>query len=263
MITSKILVPRRNGGQLNADYFTPDSSDSELNDTLLILCHGFTGERTEWGRLTHAGEKLAENNYHAIIFDFSGSGENVREPITLSKQVQDLEDVVQWGREQGFSRFATIGLSFGGLTSSLANIPDRFTAIFWAPAFYMNRILRKKTGPLYGLIRWKLCKPGSILHIPKGKSKQPTLIIDHNFYEEIDKVNLDSFLPNFTIPSLIIQGTSDKSALYPWTKEAFSKFPQDDQHQMIDVPGATHDFNGEHLEQFISISIDWLKKFKP
>ena len=72
-----------------------------------------------------------------MTLDFSGSGENERELITLSKQARDLEDVYDWVKTQGYSNIAAIGLSFGGLTLLVANLPEIKTKVFWAPGFYL------------------------------------------------------------------------------------------------------------------------------
>ncbi len=135
MVVERIQIPKRTGEILHGDLFIPDSEMDSTPQTLVILCHGFTGDRQEWGRFTQLCETLADNGYHAITFDFSGSGENARELITLSKQVADLEDVALWGRKHNFSNFVTIGLSFGGLTSLLASIPRPYYGNFLGSCF--------------------------------------------------------------------------------------------------------------------------------
>ena len=136
-------IEARDGERLHATWCEAERTGGDQRP-LAILCHGFTGDRQEWGRFPEAAAALVRAGIDAVSFDFTGSGENPRKPVALSKQVTDLEDVGAWARTQGYSRIATIGLSFGGLTSLLANLPDRKVAVFWAPALYMHKSLGKR-----------------------------------------------------------------------------------------------------------------------
>jgi len=144
-----ITIAARDGEPLHATWYTgPQLSKDDR--TIAILCHGFTGDREEWGRFPAMASALSKAGIDAVIFDFTGSGENNRRPVSLFRQVADLEDVGSWAGQRGYSHLATIGLSFGGLTTLLAEIPARRVAVFWAPAFYMNT--------LFASSRWKLMR---------------------------------------------------------------------------------------------------------
>jgi putative redox protein len=243
--------------QLHAEYY-PLSPKLD-NRPLVIICHGFSGDKYEWGRFPRTAEQMNEAGFDAIYFDFSGSGENLRESITLTKQIRDLEQVAMWGQNQGYSRIVTIGLSFGGITSLLAKIPARKVAVFWAPAFYMVRIFKKKFGSFgYKIVKWILNHKKTPF---KLQTKKEPIFMDKTFIDAIETHLADPILKEFTLPSLIIQGTEDSAVLPAWTQEAFSKMPQNERHKYITVDGATHDFEGVHLEQFIQESISWIKKF--
>jgi len=43
------------------------------------------------------------------------------------------------------------------------------------------------------------------------------------------------------------------------TKKAFSMMPQDDNHKLVEVQNATHDFEEKHLQEFIRETVNWLK----
>ena len=161
---------------------------------------------------------------------------NFREPITLSKEIQDLEDVAQWARNQGYSKVITIGFSLGGLATLLANIPERITAIFWSPAFYFIRSLKKMVGPLYGILNRHLHKSKKILKLSYEIAKYSAIWVNYTFVDEFEELNLDSILQNFTTSSIIIQGAKDSVAPANWTREAFEHMPQDEHHQLIELP---------------------------
>ena len=139
----KKLIPRSVGGHLHAVHFTNEKSEDSKRNPFVIICHGFTGDKYEWGRFTETAIALNKVGFEALIFDFSGSGENEREFITLSKQARDLEDVHDWVKNQGYSNIAVIGLSFGGLTLLVANLPEVKTKVFWAPGFYLKKMFPK------------------------------------------------------------------------------------------------------------------------
>ncbi len=222
----------------------------------IIFCHGFTGDKYEWGTFPKTAEKLAAEGFDAIIFDFSGSGQNPREPITLSKQVQDLEDVFGWAKQQGYAKISAIGLSFGGLTLLVAKLPDLKAAVFWAPGFNLAKRFN-----LFKRFGWRfasLFKKGP----KKIKSTETGPIwVDYSFVEDLLDYNVDEYLVDFATPTLIVQGTADTSVKPHDTRFAFQLMPIDDHHQLVEVPGATHLFQDAHLDQFINQTIVWLKKY--
>lgn len=217
----------------------------------MIICHGFTGDKYEYGRFTKTAIALNEARFDALIFDFSGSGENEREFITLSKQARDLENVYAWARIQGYTMISVIGLSFGGLTALISELPDVKTYVFWAPAFNLKgkffvsieEILKKKT-----------------LKLPTSGNCE-SIIIDYTFVEDLLDYDVNSYLQKLSTPALIIQGTKDRSVRLSHTKEAFKFLPQNNHHKLIEIDKATHNFDGDHLKRFIEASINWLKNY--
>ena len=37
--------------------------------------------------------------------------------------------------------------------------------------------------------------------------------------------------------------------------------PQDEDHKFVEVQGANHDFEEEHLKEFIKETVNWLEKY--
>ena len=252
-----LTIQKKNGYYLNAQLYA--TGDDVSSTPIVILCHGFTGDKFEWGRFPKTAEELNKNGIDALLFDFSGSGENERIPVTLPNQVEDLEEVVIWTTAQGYSRIGTIGLSFGGITSLLANLPDRNAAVFWAPAFYMKRVMKLPLfflANLFGKLRKKPIKRNS-------SGKGGAILIDRTFTMGIKKLEhqINPTLANSTIPSLIVQGIDDPVVKVEITRDAFALMPQNETHEMIEVAGATHDFKEQHLDEFIEHSIAWFKQY--
>ncbi len=250
----KILkIEARDGEMLHATWHEAAGTGGNRYP-LAILCHGFRGDRQEWGRFSEAAAALVRAGIDTLFFDFTGCGENARKPVMLSKQVTDLEDVYAWSRKQGYSRIATIGLSFGGLTSLLANLPDRKVAVFWAPALYMHKSLGRSK-----LLLGKLATVfGRDLKIGAVSGY---LIVNRRFFDDIEAAisKIDDLLSGFDTPSLIVQGLDDRAVHPEWTRVAFSHMPRDDRHKLVEVPGATHDFKGKELALFLEESVSWIQ----
>ncbi|MFW9941573.1 MAG: alpha/beta hydrolase family protein [Candidatus Thorarchaeota archaeon] len=248
----KFLIPRGIGGNLHAVHFLSEKEYThQINgkNPFAILCHGLTGDKCEWGRFNKTAEALNEEGIDAVLFDFSGSGENERELITLSKQAKDLEDVYKWTQNQGYKWIAVLGLSFGGLTALIASLPDVKTYIFWAPAFFIKELFSEMTK-----------NKEKKLSLPSSGDYEP-IIIDYTFVEDLSGYDIESHLKNLGTPALIVQGTRDKSVQLSQTRKAFSIMPQDKNHNLSEIEKATHNFDGIYLDKFIKITINWIKKY--
>lgn len=254
----RLMIARRVGGELHAVHHFLEEKAGKF--PLIILCHGFTGDKTEWGRFPYTAEQLNKAGLDAIYFDFSGSGENSREPVTLSQQIHDLEDVYAWAQNQGYRQISTIGLSFGGLTSFMAELPGRKCLVLWAPALSMAKIIRNKATPILYKLGKLLLKIKATQKIPTSIPDQAPLLIDRQFFHEIENVEVDSRLKQWKLPLLLVQGTLDEAARPEWNREAFSLIPNNGINRMIMIEGATHDFKEGHLDQFIQHSIDFFRQ---
>jgi esterase/lipase len=218
---------------------------------IIIMCHGFTGDKSEWGRFPETAKALNKEGYDSLIFDFSGSGENKREPINLTKQANDLENVYSWVKNQGYSKVAVLGLSFGGLTTIKANLQGIVTEVLWAPPLLLHT-----TGEQ---VDWFKDIDKGPVEIPSSGDYDP-IIIDMSFPMDVANFRIRPALKKHFTPTLIIQGTADEKVPLELNKKAFKTMPQDDYHKFVEVQGATHDFEEEHLQEFIRETIFWLKK---
>ncbi|MBD3349903.1 MAG: abhydrolase domain-containing 18 [Candidatus Lokiarchaeota archaeon] len=256
--TLKIEIPRRNQKVLIANFYKTDVHQIK-KPPLVILLHGFPGDKLEAGRFPPMAKKLNENSIDAVAIDFAGYGENEREPVLLSKQIENLEDVYKWAQNKGYSSIGTLGLSMGGITSLLADLPDRKVAVFWAPAFYMTKIVRKAGKSFAGFWFRVLKKP-----IRFSNKKHEKVTINQQFIDEIFQKPpeaIDVKLANFNTPALIIQGTTDLAVFPKWSKHAYSKMPQDEHHKIECVKRSGHGFRGDKLKQFIDHSMDMFKRY--
>ena len=244
---NKLIIQSVNNNKLHTILYL---SGTKRSDSILIMCHGFTGDKFEWGRFPELAKKCNREGFDALIFDFSGSGENERIPINLTNQIQDLESVYQWVLDNEYKKIAVLGLSFGGLTALGAKLPGITTYIFWAPFFFLHTTEDKTD-------YFKDLNKGPVRIPPSGEGEP--LLIDMSFIIEFPKVRVNSHLRKLNVPVLMIQGTSDQSVPYKFTRKAFSLLPNNDSNKLVEIKDATHDFEEEHLKKFIEHTIQWLK----
>ncbi len=254
-MSQKIInIPKSSKGGLNGLHFETGKPYDEI--PIVILAHGFTGDQHEWGRFTKTAQEFNKAGFDAISFDFSGSGKNPREPVTLFKQVQDLKDVHEWVKSKGYKKINVLGLSFGGLTALVANLPNINATVFWAPGFYVKRAFPKK----HIFLMWLQSTFSKKPHSMPSANNEP-ILIKYNFMKEVIKLDIDKILSNYITPSIVIQGDMDETVHYDWNLEAFQHMPQDEHHKFVKIEGAGHDFKEAHLDQFIENSINWINKY--
>jgi pimeloyl-ACP methyl ester carboxylesterase len=252
MVEKRVLIPSGEDKKLHGDFFFAKEEKLKEKPPILIMCHGFTGDKSEWGRFPETAKALNKEGYDVLTFDFSGSGENEREPVNLTKQARDLENVWSWVKNQGYSKIAVLGLSFGGLTIVKANLPEIITTILWAPPLLLHT-----TGDQ---TEWFKDIDKGPVEIPSSGDFDP-IIIDMSFVMDVGNFRIRPALKKHTTPTLLVQGTTDEKVPLELSKKAFSLMPQDENHKFVEIKGASHDFEENHLQEFIKETINWLKKY--
>ncbi|MHA1234222.1 MAG: alpha/beta hydrolase family protein [Promethearchaeota archaeon] len=82
-----------------------------------------------------------------------------------------------------------------------------------------------------------------------------------SFVTDMGQFRVKPALKKLYPPTLIVQGTKDDKVPLELTKKAFSMMPQDDNHKLVEVQNATHDFEEKYLQEFIKETVSWLKSY--
>jgi len=96
----------------------------------IIFCHGFTGHRIETHRLfIYAAREFCRKGFAVLRFDFRGSGESegLFDSMTVSREVEDLENVLDWIHDRTDilkEQIGVVGLSLGGVVTLLTAAKD-------------------------------------------------------------------------------------------------------------------------------------------
>ena len=243
-----INILNSEGISLSAKLFLPDTPANYL----VILCHGFRGNKENHNRLQPFAQALMQQKFAVLAFDFTGCGESEGDfaSITLTRQYQDLKAVMDWAQSCSDLPLILLGRSFGGSTILSAAQDSRIKGlIFWSAAIHLVKTFRSSLGSLYD----ELVRGNSVSWEENGESNELYPSFVHDLEQKEINQNF-SALASKTV--LIIQGTSD-SVVTP-DNATFLK-GQVPQAELVMVPKADHSFTGlDELRE--DLTLNWLMK---
>ena len=94
---------------------------SNNTDKIVIMCHGIRGNKDECGAFIKLSDELLKIGYSSFRFDFNGHGESdgLDKDMTITKEIEDLENTINMLQEKGYKEFILLGGSFGAGIVSL------------------------------------------------------------------------------------------------------------------------------------------------
>lgn len=132
--TEKITVKSKRNTDIYATTVVPDTKEDM---PLVVMAHGFVGDREGCANFEPLANKLAENGIASIRIDFPGNGES-KEDYTaydLTNMTDDLDSAIAFMKDKySIQKIGMVGHSMGGRITSLY-IDDKIdVAVLWAPA---------------------------------------------------------------------------------------------------------------------------------
>ena len=116
--TERVII-QGDHGKLVADLQTPDVMPKRC--PIVILCHGFTGNRNG-GLEVGIANSLEAKGVASIRFDFNGHGESEGDfvQMTVPNEVEDARHVYEWVKADGrFGKVGIVGHSQGGVVTAM------------------------------------------------------------------------------------------------------------------------------------------------
>ena len=237
-----------------------------LNDVeskgIVIFCHGYKGFK-DWGAWNIVAEEFAQDGFTFIKFNFSHNGGTLENPIdfpdldafgnnTYSKEVADLNSVIDWSNKQFGSPIYIIGHSRGGgIVTLVAGINSNISKVIsWAAVADFKE--RFPVGEK--LQEWK---DKGVYHVVNGRTKQE-MPLYYSFYEDFMKnemnLTISKAAKNIRIPHLIIHGDKDEAVLVKDANRLHSFNPK---AELEVISGANHTFGSKHPwdERFLPDSL--------
>ena len=216
---------------------------------MVILCHGFTGNKAENKRLfVDTARMLTPEGFNVLRFDFYGSGDSEGDfsDSLLSNNIDNLKDVIAWCRAQGYVHLAVLGISMGAATAILTVVTESVEAL----------VLWSAVPDLKQLFASHVDNPAQ-LTATKESVEYDGWLIGTQFFKDAVGYDVQKSLAALTLPKLIMQGTADA----PVFVQGFHRFrdivtpPAD----FMEIPDAGHTFQTpQHRKQVIRQTVIWL-----
>lgn len=209
---------RRPAGRMRGMLHLPDRRTFRSPWPGVVLCHGFTGNRTEArGLFIQFSRLLARNGVASARFDFLGSGESDGEfrDMTLTGEIADAQAALDWfrgvrgvDRERLFLLGLSLGGSVAGYVAGLRGAQVR-GLLLWAPAGELAQRIRERGEHLQAA-----AAKGS-----GGPAPDPMdyggLRIGEAFVADVQALRIMEQSAKFPGPVLIVCGTADTTVPPP------------------------------------------------
>ncbi len=203
----------------------------------VILCHGFLSDKHSRTnrRLT---ELLIPEGIATVQFDWYGMGD-LREHfphLTLHQCLDQLEAVMTFLSEQGFSSLGLVGSSFGGFMAILAasRFPTLRAVGLKCPVVDFSESLRLEFGEA-GMAAWQ--HTNLIPNVLGGRELIP---LHYAFFEECLTYDGYERASRITVPTRVVHGGQDALIPYPQIVRLLDSLPGPKDLRLL--PEAGHQF---------------------
>lgn len=248
----KIMVPGDHG-LLAATIEKPVLKPGE-KCPLVIICHGFGGNRKE-GLIGDLGWQLAAKGIATMRFDFNGHGESDGEfkDMTVPNEIQDAKNIYQYVSNLPFvdtDRIAIVGHSQGGVVAAMTAGElghNRLkAAVLLAPAAVLRDDCIR--GNTFGTFYDPICPPADGVTLSDGK------VLGHDYIQTAFSLPIYETAERYHGKACIIHGTGDRVVPYTYGKRFYEIWPGSEYHEL---PGFDHGL-GPNPQVAVDLAISFL-----
>lgn len=230
------------------------------DDKVVLLCHGIRGDKDERGSFVTLAEKIQEEGYSTIRFDFRGHGEStgIDYEMTISKEIEDLESVIQFLKDNGYKEIIILGASFGASIVSLVDYSKFYEVkalIFWYGALDNYEVLR--TDKFLSEKNKKIAVKNGFYasHNKAGKLFRFGIPL----FEEIDKYKPKDKIQINNLPKLFVHGLIDETISYKVSVDVHNKCTNS-KLELIENGNHTFDNDSKALKEAVNKTIEFIKE---
>ncbi|MBC7187541.1 MAG: alpha/beta fold hydrolase [Calditrichaeota bacterium] len=217
----------------------------------VIMCHGFTGNKVESRRLfVEAARAFAEAGMAVLRFDFYGSGDSEGDfaDTTLTHNIVNLVDAMQYMKQQDCTRVAVLGVSLGGAAAilTLSHHPAE-AFVGWSVVPDLRKLFQQRA--------------------PERVRSDETLqgyefdgwYLKRQFWEDALKYDVGRAFRKLSMPKLLVQGDKDDPLFVEGFRSMQVKATPPADFYMI--PGAGHMFETvRYRRKLITTTVRWLRR---
>lgn len=228
--------------------------DSEKKAPLVLLIHGFTGNRHEsvsksapLGKFSLLSAKLAQAGIASFRIDMRGSGESDGkfEEMTAFTELEDTIaacDYLKHCEDVDGERISVLGLSFGGLIASVMSGMDKMkirSLVLWNPAPNMMQVMMTIAGA--DAVQKACADENEIYELELWDSKRR---LCGKFFTSLCQLSAHAGLQKYKGPLLVEIGLKDH-VVWPEPAQAQGLIAyHEGKHELFSVNGS-HDFTDD------------------
>ena len=240
------------GIELDAIQTMPEGYREGEKYPLLIIIHGFTGNKEE-SHLQAVGDAARKAGFATLAVDMYGHGKSSGTFFnhTLYKWITNTITIVDYARTLDFvSDIWLCGHSQGGCTVMLTApmLHDRIRGILpLSPAWQIPEDARR------GVI---LDVPFDPVHIPEEIDLWDGYVLGSNYIRVAMTLDVETAIDRYNGPVYIVHGEADASVP---VKRAYLAHERYKNAELTVIPGDTHCFDN-HADQLHDAIYHWLRK---
>jgi len=230
--TERVAIPGHTGLNLAGVLHSPEGS---VVKGTLVFCHCFTCSK-DYKLLVWLARELVQEGYCVLRFDFTGLGDSEGEfrDSTLSTDIQDLIEVVNWLESRGNKVVGLLGHSLGGTVAILGagQISGVQPVVVLGTSHDPDRVTR-----LLDEESWQALQDKGCVSVRVGGQELP---FSQRFVQDLKVHSLKETVSLWDKALLIVHGTADRIVPLSSAEELFeaAKYPK----ALVSIPGADHLF---------------------
>lgn len=229
-------------------------------DKVVLLCHGIRGNKEERGSFTTLAKSIQEQGYSTIRIDFRAHGEStgIDYEMTISKEIEDVEAVIEFLRDKGYKEIIVLGASFGASIISLVDYSkfDEVKAlILWYGALDNYNALKNDTF-LSQRNKKIALKDG---FYPSHNKKGRLFRFGVPLFEEIEKYKPKDKLETIVLPKLFVHGLADETVPYNVSVEIHNECINS-KLELIENGSHTFDTDKQSLKEAVDKTVEFIKE---
>jgi len=227
---------------------------NENSDTLVILAHGFTNDKSSNGRFDRLVTFLKKQSIDSIAFDFSGSGESDNAPLTLEIQTKDLSSIIQFAQSKQYRKIILFGNSFGTL-ACMRNAESSISSMILLGA--VTDSMNYNWNEIYTSDELDSLNEKGCFFMNDERKHQ----ITKQTLKDFENINQEEMISRIKCPVLIIHGDSkddlEELELLENSKRAIKLLNDDSRLEVI--KDGKHGFH-EKWDDVINLTWEWLQE---